>query len=171
MGDEEELLREGTLRAEADVEGEAPHREDDACLLAPDRDALYWVPLDLQPVVLQSRRGRRGGGGHSLRWEVARHYSAALPIASQHSTATTNRTDPACHRLTTTLLAAACPRSCCCNPSFAARLLSAAAHLAASSGRPPCLKVPVLSIFGPRTKLKFWAFLYKHDNSISITHC
>jgi hypothetical protein len=29
---------------------------------------------------------------------------------------------------------------------------------------------PVLSILGSRTKLKFWAFLYEHDNTTNTTH-
>jgi len=79
LGDEEELLRDGALRAAADVEGEAQRGEDDAGLLAADGDALHGVPLDLQPVLRlrpRRRRGsgrgrRRGRGGRRLRRGLA----------------------------------------------------------------------------------------------------
>jgi hypothetical protein len=47
VGDEEEVLPDGVLRAPADVEGEAQRREDDAHLLPADGYALHRVALDL----------------------------------------------------------------------------------------------------------------------------
>jgi hypothetical protein len=62
VGDEEEVLRDGALRAPADVEGEAQRREDDARLLPADGDALHRAALDLQPQ-LPLPHGRVGAEG------------------------------------------------------------------------------------------------------------
>lgn len=69
VGDEKELLRDGALRAPADVEGGAQRREDDAGLLPADGDALHGVALDGERRRLRLRptRWRRGGGGRRRR--------------------------------------------------------------------------------------------------------
>ena len=46
--DEEEFLRDGALRASADVEGEAQRREDDAGLLTADGDAEAGIGEELE---------------------------------------------------------------------------------------------------------------------------
>ena len=64
--DEEELLRDGALRASADVEGEAQRREDDAGLLTADGDAIHMVPLDLWCFVLDLVADAEAGIGEEL---------------------------------------------------------------------------------------------------------
>ena len=89
VGDEEEVLRHGALRAPPDVEGEAERREDDAGLLPADRDALHGVPLDLQPLLQLRLHGgggsfrRRARGGRRLgRLAALRHGTAAAAAAA-----------------------------------------------------------------------------------------
>lgn len=64
VGDEEEVLRDGALRAPADVEGQLQGRQDHARLVARNRQPLDRVSLDHQflaasPVGARVRRFRR----------------------------------------------------------------------------------------------------------------
>jgi hypothetical protein len=81
--DEEELLRDGALRASADVEGEAQRREDDAGLLTADGDAIHRVPLDLYMVFRLRPRSRRGSGNR--RGAGGRNLHSVLAVAFRHS--------------------------------------------------------------------------------------
>ena len=81
MGDQEELLRDGVLRALADVEGEAEHGEDDAGLLPPwgtSRPSAGASPSTSMEV--WKREGEEGRGGRRLRRGLANlgHSNAAL---------------------------------------------------------------------------------------------
>lgn len=70
MGDEQEILRNGALRAAADVEGNLECGKQDAGLLTADGDTFEGEAVDFQgtsggAAKLGGRRGR--GGGHGLR--------------------------------------------------------------------------------------------------------
>jgi hypothetical protein len=80
--DEEELLRDGALRASADVEG-PQRREDDAGLLTADGDAIHRVPLDLYMVFRLRPRSRRGSGNR--RGAGGRNLHSVLAAAFRHS--------------------------------------------------------------------------------------